>query len=402
MKIGIDIAEVSRIRLAIEKNSKFAERVFTENEINYIFQNTVKWESAAGFFAAKEAYSKLLGTGIGEISFKDIEVLHDEKGAPYLVVKGVKSTLNISISHSGDTAVAVVCGAKEKLCSHSEDIKKLLPERKDDAHKRQCGDVFILAGARGMTGAACLCAMGAMRSGAGLVTVGTADCERAIIACKLTEAMTIGYASVSGCVGLSDKEKIKERAERADVFVLGPGLGREYETRQLVLWLLENVNTKILLDADGLNAISSNIDILKGRKGETVLTPHEGEMALLCGKSSDEVRKSRKETAIQFAKENGVTVVLKGKNSIVTDGERLFVNPTGNCGMATGGSGDVLAGVIGSLVGQGLSLYDGAVLGTYIHGLAGDLSKEDKGELGLIASDIAENLPYAIKELSGE
>jgi len=156
------------------------------------------------------------------------------------------------------------------------------------------------------------------------------------------------------------------------------------------------------LDADGLNAVSSNIDILKGRKGEIILTPHEGEMSLLCGKTIEEIKENREKTAVDFAKKYGITLVLKGKNTVVTNGEEVFVNPSGNPGMATGGSGDVLAGVVGSLLGQGLTAYDGAVLGAYIHGRAGDLAKADKGEMGLIASDIVDNLPYAIKELSGE
>ncbi len=402
MKIGIDIAEVSRIRRAVERNPEFIKRVFTENEQKYIFGKTIKWESAAGFFAVKEAFSKYMGTGIGEISFKDIEVSHNEMGAPYLLIKGVGCEAEVSISHSGDIAVAVVCGDGGESFLKNDEMKELLPKRKSDAHKGECGRIFILGGSLGLTGAVCLSAMGALRSGAGLVTVGTADCQREIVACKLTEAMTVGFASSSGCVGFADREKIKEIAEKSDVFVLGPGIGREGETKDLVLWLIQNVNTKIVLDADGLNAIVANIDVLKGRKGEIVLTPHQGEMSLLCGKTAEEIKNDREDTALCFAKEYGVTVVLKGENTVITDGEKIFVNPTGNSGMATGGSGDVLSGVIGSLIGQGLSLLDGAVLGAYIHGRAGDLAKKDKGEMGLIASDIAENLPYAIKELSGE
>lgn len=402
MKIGIDIAEVSRIRRAIEEKPEFAGRIYTENEQKYIFGKNIKWESAAGFFAVKEAFSKYMGTGIGKISFKDIEVSHNESGAPYLLIKGEKCEAEVSISHSGDMAVAVVCGDNKYSFSEDDEMKKLLPKRKCDAHKGQCGKVFILGGSVGMTGAVCLSATGALRSGAGLVTVGTVDSERGIVACKLTEAMTVGFVSDSGCIGFEEREKIREIAENSDVFVLGPGFGRTDETRNLILWLVQNVKTKIVLDADGLNAISANIDVLKGRKGEIVLTPHEGEMSLLCGKTLQEIKNDRENTAFDFAKRYGVTVVLKGRNTIITDGERVFVNPTGNAGMATGGSGDVLSGVIGSLMGQRMSAFDGAVLGAYIHGRAGDLAKKDKGEMGLIASDIAENLPYAIKELSGE
>ena len=284
----------------------------------------------------------------------------------------------------------------------TDEMRKLLPERRRDAHKGDCGRIFILGGCAGMTGAVCLSAMGSLRSGAGLVTVGTAESERGIVACKLTEAMTMGFESVSGHIIGSDREKILGFAEKSDVLVLGPGMGRESGTRELICWLVENVKTKIVLDADGLNAVSMNIDILKGRKGETILTPHEGEMSLLCGKSVEEIRVNREKTAVDFAKEYGVTLILKGKNTVVTNGTEVFINITGNPGMATGGSGDVLSGVIGSLLGQGMTTYDASVLGTYIHGRAGDMAKSDKGEMGLIASDIVYNLPYAIKELSGE
>ncbi len=402
MKIGIDVAEVSRLRSAVEKNPAFLERIFTPDEILYFSKSGIKWDSLAGNYAVKEAYSKYVGTGIGEISFKDIELFHDEKGTPYLCIRGKKSTASVSITHTKDFAIAIVCGEGKSIKVHSEYIKGLLPKRDDYANKSQCGRVFILAGSKGMIGAATLSAMGALRSGAGLVTVGTADAEQSVLATKLTEAMTIGFVSVSGQVGLSDKEKIREMAEKSDAFVIGPGMGRNVETQKLILWLIENVSVPMIIDADGLNALSLNIDILKSRKNITILTPHEGEMAKLLGVSSDEVRGNREKIAQEFARENNIVLLLKGKDTIVTDGKELFVNPTGNSGMATGGSGDVLSGVLGSLIAQGRDGYDAAVLGAYLHGLAGDIGTADKGEMGLIASDIAENLPYAIKELSGE
>ncbi|MBR2916055.1 MAG: NAD(P)H-hydrate dehydratase [Clostridia bacterium] len=402
MKIGIDVTEVLRIRKAVEKNSAFLERVFTDNEIAYFSKSGIKWDSVAGNYAVKEAYSKYIGTGIGEIAFKDIELFHDEKGEPYLVIKNEKSSVSVSITHTDNIAIAVVCGEDKKVRLHSDYIKSLLPKRTDDANKAQCGKVFILAGSKGMIGAAALSAKGALRCGAGLVTVGTADEERSVLASKLTEAMTVGFSSISGQLCLSDKEKIKEMADKSEVFVIGPGMGREEETQALILWLIENVSAPMVIDADGLNALSLNIDILKSRKTTTILTPHEGEMGKLLGIPSLDVKNNREEVAKKFAREHNAILVLKGKDTIVTDGEKIFVNPTGNSGMATGGSGDVLSGVLGSLLGQGMSGYDAGVLGVYIHGLAGDIGTLDKGKMGLIASDIAENLPYAIKELSGE
>lgn len=401
MKIGIDVTQVFRIKNVAEKNPDFLERIFTAAEIEYFSKGKIKWESVAGNFAVKEAFSKYLGTGINGISFKDIELFHNEQGMPYICFKGERAEVSVSISHSDDTVVAVVCGADKESYPHSSYIKSLVPQRKDDAHKGDCGRVFILSGSKGMTGAAALSAMGALRIGAGLVTVGTADCEQSVLAIKLNEAMTRGFASKDGALDNADREEIKELAEKADAFVIGPGMGRSKETADLIRWLVKNVKTPMVIDADGLNALCRNIDILKRRQGQTVLTPHEGEMALLCNKPVEEIRSDRKGLTEAFSKEYGVTLVLKGKDTVVA-GEETFINPTGNSGMATGGSGDVLSGVIGGLMAQGLSPYNAAVLGVYVHGRAGDIAAADKGKMGVIAGDIAENIPYAVKELSGE
>lgn len=401
MKTGIDIIQISRIKKATENNPNFLTRIFTEREIEYFSAPKMKWEGVAGNFAVKEAFSKYLGTGIRETSFRSIELVHNELGAPMVFWNGDKIPVSVSISHSEDIAVAVVCGEEKEQAKHSDYIKSLLPKRPSDAHKGQCGRVFILAGSKGMTGAAALSAMGALRIGAGLVTVGTAESEREILAIKLTEAMTKGFAMSGGGVGIINKNEIKEIADNSDVFIIGPGMGRNPETAELINYLVENVKTPMVVDADGLNALSLNIDILKRRQGKTVITPHEGEMALLCKRSVEEIGANRQKIAEDFAEEYGTVVVLKGKNTVVAMNE-TFINPTGNAGMATGGSGDVLSGVIGGLIAQGLNPYEGAVLGAYLHGLAGDIAKRDKGEMGLIASDITENLPYAVKELSGE
>ncbi len=401
MKIGVDVTQISRIKEAAENTKGFLQRVFTDREIKYFSGNKIRWDSVAGSFAVKEAFSKYLGIGLGKAGLHLIELLHSQSGEPYICYNGKKTNTAVSISHSGDIAVAVVCGADEPIFCHSDYIKALIPKRQDNAHKGECGRVFILAGSEGMTGAAALSAMGALRIGAGLVTVGTAKSQREILAVKLTEAMTKGFAEVDGGIGLSDKEKIREIADASDAFVIGMGMGRNEETKQLIRYLAEKVKTPMIIDADGLNALSGNIDILKRRQGQTVVTPHEGEMARLLGKTPEEVRANREKAAKDFAKETGAVTVLKGKNTLVSHTE-TFVNPTGNVGMATGGSGDVLAGVIGGLTAQGLPPYDAAVLGAYVHGFAGDIAKHKKGEMGLIASDIAENLPYAVLDIIGE
>lgn len=420
MRTGIDIVDISRIKNAIERTPTFLEKTFSKNEIKYFTRGfakedkvpevgenlnceaKIKYESAAACFAAKEAYGKMTGKGLSGFKLNEIELCHNENGAPYLMKNGKKLSVSVSISHDFGAAVAVVfenddfvscdTACDEKL---EYEIYQRVPKRKKDAHKGDCGKLFILAGSLGMTGAAALSAAAALRSGVGLLTVGTADSQQPILAIKLTEAMTVSYKSKNGQVCLLEKDKILAAANAADAFVIGPGMGRETETAELIRFIALQANKKAVIDADGLNAVAVNIDILKKRKAETVLTPHEGEAARLLKTDADSVKENRIAAAKEIAKRSGAVAVLKGSGTIVTDGERLFINPTGNSGMATGGSGDVLSGIIGSFLAQGLSAYDAAVLGVWLHGKAGDFAASEKTEFSLIASDIISCLPRA-------
>ena len=404
LKCGIDITEISRIEKLMKK-SRFIEKVFTDKEIKYFNESGKRAETLAGMFAAKEAFSKCVQTGFRGFGFLDVEIGHDEKGAPFLKYKGKKTKLSVSISHEKTNAVAVVCGNDFDLLKlENEDLGKmreLLPERAEDANKCDCGRVFVVAGSRGMTGAAALSAYSAIRCGSGLVTVGTAESERQILACKLTEVMTLGLPEKDGMISAEATGEILRYAEKANSMVIGPGLGRSYDMVDIIEALLEAFKGTLIIDADGINAISRNINILKKKTCKVILTPHSGEMERLTGIKATEIQKNREKVAKNFAEEYGVCVVLKGKGTVVANHDgRVVVNSTGNCGMATGGTGDVLAGVISSFAAQGMDAYDAAVLGTYIHGLAGDIAREDKGIYGIIAGDIAECLPYAIKYLS--
>jgi NAD(P)H-hydrate epimerase len=211
--------------------------------------------------------------------------------------------------------------------------------------------------------------------------------------------MTLPLASENGMVSPLANGQIIEQVKKSDACVFGPGLGKAPELWQTVKLLLEQ-KKPLLLDADGLNALKEHIDILKCVASEVVLTPHVGEMSRLCGLSAEEIQNNRQEVAVAFAKKWGVTLLLKGKDTVIAspDGE-VHQNPTGNHGMASGGMGDVLSGVIGALLGYGLCGYHAATLGAFLHGLAGDMAAKDLGEFGMIAGDVLQRIPNAFMAL---
>ena len=402
LKNGVDVVEISRFR-EMKNLDAFIKRGFTKKEAEYFASKKTPYENIAGFFAAKEAFSKYMGTGIRGFGWRDMEIIHDELGKPCLYFLGRKAPVDLSISHSDTVAVAVVVGEESlmegHLAEHIKEYAALLPKRHPEMHKGECGRVFVVAGSKGMTGAAALCGEAALRSGSGLVTVGTPDSEQPILAVKLTEAMTLPLASENGMISPLANGQIMEQAEKSDACVLGPGLGKAPELWQTVKSLLEQ-KKPLLLDADGLNAIAEHIDILKCVASQVVLTPHVGEMSRLCGLTAEEIQTNRREVAVAFAKKWGVTLLLKGKDTVIAspDGE-VHQNPTGNHGMASGGMGDVLSGIIGSLLGQGLCGYHAATLGAFLHGLAGDIAAKELGEFGMIAGDVLARIPKAFLTL---
>ena len=399
---GIDIIEISRISSAIEKNPQFLNKVFSDEEISYSFQKQKAAESLAGFFAAKEAYLKYTGEGIKKSVLPLISVGHTDDGQPFLSAYGKKLDVSLSISHNNETAVAVVCGKDMPLVDNplKDEMKSLMPNFSEDAHKNDKGHVLVIAGSEGMSGAAALSAYSALRTGAGLVTLATAECERKIAAGFYPEIMTRGLKDQNGIISEDCMGEILRLAENKKAIAFGPGLGRKRAVFTILEELLKTYKGKLVIDADGLNALSKNPEILKNSVPEVVITPHPGEMSRLTGKSIDEISKNRQKVALEFAKEYKITVVLKGSGTVVAkDKIPAFVNPTGNQGMATAGSGDVLTGVIAGLLAQGMSAFDAARLGVYLHGLSGDIVKTKKGVHSLIASDIIETMPDAIMEI---
>lgn len=278
--------------------------------------------------------------------------------------------------------------------------KGLLPPRPADAHKGDAGRLFILAGSVGLSGAAALCAMGALRVGAGLVTVGVPKSLHHPMVEKLTEAMLrVLPETKDGSLSQQGLAEIASTADTMDAVAIGPGLSQHPQTKALVRQLLPKIRKPLVLDADGLNALADDVALLRKLPLPIIVTPHPGEMGRLIRLSAAEVQRDRQRIATEFAKKYHVVIVLKGHDTVVAsfDGA-VQINDTGNPGMASGGCGDVLTGMIAGLLGQGLSLFDAAQLGAYVHGLAGDLAAKERGEIGLIASDLADRIPKAIRQ----
>lgn len=273
-----------------------------------------------------------------------------------------------------------------------------LPSRRADAHKGDFGRVQVIAGSRGMVGAACLTASAALRAGAGLVKLAVPECVWDIAAVKVTCVMTQGLPNTSeGTFAETAFDPLLELVQWADVVALGPGLGRTDETGRLVRRLIEETDLPLVVDADGLFHLTSSLPVLGARKSQTVVTPHPGEMARLLGSDVASVQAGRTRTAREFARKYGTVCVLKGAGTVVSNGRDTYVNTTGNPGMASGGTGDVLTGVIAGLIGQKLTPFDAAVLGVYLHGLAGDLAAETFGSHGLTATDVLNSLAAAFR-----
>lgn len=274
-----------------------------------------------------------------------------------------------------------------------ETVLSLLPDRDPCSHKGDFGRVLLLCGSRGYTGAAALSAMGALRTGAGLVYLGVPESIYAIEAVKLTEAIIFPVAEESGAYSVNAVEAIKPLLPKMDAVLIGPGIGISRGACAMVKYVLENFLGPVVLDADGINFLALHKDILRGRTSPTVLTPHAGEFLRLCPQMSN----NRQRDAIDFARQYGVVVLLKGHPTIITDGRTVYENLTGNPGMATGGSGDILAGMVVSLIGQGLPVFEATACCAWLHGAAGDMCAEQLGQYGMIPSDMLNVLPQLMK-----
>ncbi len=272
-------------------------------------------------------------------------------------------------------------------------VLDILPDRKPWSHKGDYGKLLLLCGSRGFTGAAELASKGALRSGAGLVYLAVPESIYPIMAGKLTEAIVVPVADGQGMYALTAFADISKLLAKADTVLLGPGLGQSEGVRSVVKTVLECFPGPIVLDADGINVLQGETELLRSRSGPTVLTPHDVEFTRLGGVLTGE----RRESAADLARRLGCTVLLKGHRTVITDGSCCYENRTGNPGMAVGGSGDLLAGILTGLIGQGIPPLEAAACAAWLHGRAGDLCAEQIGQYGMLPSDMLTVLPGLLK-----
>lgn len=278
----------------------------------------------------------------------------------------------------------------------------VLPVRKDDAHKGDHGRVLVIAGSRGMSGAACLAATAALRGGAGLVTAAIPEGIQNIVAGFEPSYLTIGLPEDDqGRTKPTSLKRLADVLAVQDAVAIGPGLGQSAGLQELVQELYDSVPVPMVVDADALNLLARRPYLVKrvSDAAPRVVTPHPGEFARLTGLTTAAIQQDREQHAVEFARQNNVVVVLKGQGTIVTDGQRLWVNDTGNSGLATGGTGDVLTGVVAALLAQQLPPFEAAQLAVHVHGVAGDLAAEELSKPGMIASDLLSRVGRAWCEL---
>ncbi len=276
----------------------------------------------------------------------------------------------------------------------AQTLRRWLPTRPRNAHKGNCGKVLLLCGAAGYTGAPALAAGGALRTGAGLVFLGVAEPVYPIVAAKLDEPVIFPLPAKDGMLCEAAIPEILSRLSGCDACLIGCGLGRSQGTFAVVRAVLEHAKCPVVVDADGINVLQGHIDVLRGAACPVILTPHDGEFLRLGGVLAG---RNRVQAARELFQATGATILLKGHRSIIYGADGCYVNRTGNPGMATGGSGDVLSGVIVSLLGQGLTPVQAAAAGAWLHGAAGDRCAKRLGERGLLPTDLLEELPRLLK-----
>ncbi len=279
-----------------------------------------------------------------------------------------------------------------KMLDHTQ-VLSVLPNRKPDAHKGNFGKILLLCGSRGYTGAAALAAMGALRSGAGLVYLGVPESIYAIEAVKLTEPIVFPLPDLDGMLSADALRQILKMLPDMDAVLFGPGWGKSEGNFLIAKEILETFDKPVVVDADGINVIAKHMDIVRERKAPTILTPHPGEFSRMGGVNALD----RQVSAESFAREYGCILLLKGRGTIITDGKQTYINPTGNPGMAVGGSGDVLSGIIVSLIGQGIDPLEAAACSAWLHGAAGDVCAEEIGQYGMLPTDMVQALPRLMK-----
>jgi NAD(P)H-hydrate epimerase len=414
LKLKGKVTEVSAGNLAAlsercAKSGLIVDAVFgtgMKNEIRGVFADAIAAMNAAGApIVAVDIPSGLdsdRGTPLGAAIQAEMTVSLGYAKVGEVIYPGVDYVGELVVADIGidERALSSIAPPVELL--DGDRMSWLVPRRAADSHKGSNGHLLVLAGARGKTGAAILACRAAMRAGAGLVTLASARSLNPIFAAALTEVMTESLADdaheVAQPLGDSDWRRL---LERKSALLFGPGIGVNSATQNQLRWLLRNLDIPWVIDADGLNNLALELDRLRHARTPPILTPHPGEMARLCGLDNHAINADRIAVARGFAMEHRCHLVLKGARTVIATADgKAFINPTGNPGMASAGMGDVLAGILTALLGQGLGAEDAMKLGVYLHGHAGDRVAAHQGQIGLIASDILDDLPSALQALA--
>lgn len=315
-----------------------------------------------------------------------------------LIHPGLEFTGELAVESIGMPKKALESVENTIYLTDAEMVKQYIPKRYANSNKGSFGKVALAAGSTGMAGAGCISAKAALHSGSGLVYLAGPSKIMNIFQSVVPEAVAIRLDGEEDNLCAQDVDKISQLMNKCDVAAIGPGLSCNPTVYNVIEGIAKNIQSPVVLDADGLNAAAMDIKIFNYFKGEVVITPHPGEMARLTGLEISYIQHNRIEVARKYAMQWGITVLLKGAGTIIADKNgRVFINPTGNSGMATAGSGDALTGIIASFIGQGAGVLEAAVTGAYIHGLAGDLAAKEKGQYGMTVWDIINYIPCAIK-----
>ena len=417
-RVGVDVAAIPRLADAHRRfGDRFLRKFLSDREIAYCAGSVERW---AGRWAAKEAIGKAMPTGVPRPSMRDVEILPSDDGRPHVRV-APETTLtgreiDVSIAHDGHFAVAVAV-IPEVEAPPRVDFPAILPEgrvgaaerpdgfrlpeRPRDGHKGTFGTVVVLAGSQGYTGAAYLTSMGAARAGAGIVRLMVAQSIYPILAEKCTEVIAGPLPEIApGVVGHSALSAVLRGFAGAAAGVIGPGLGRDTSTRRLLEDVIPKVSVPLVLDADALNLLAEHRSLLPKLPANVVLTPHPAEFGRLANLDTAAVQKDRRGIASRFAKIWNKVVVLKGAGTVIAapDG-RITLNPVSTPALASGGTGDVLSGIIGGLMAQKLPPFEAAVTGVHLHSLAGLDLEASFGQAGVLASDLLPRIPQIMERL---
>ena len=405
--IGVDIFKIDRVE-KLKQRKTFYKRFFTSNEYAFIEKKNFSNETIAGLIAAKEAVAKMFKTGIStRLGLLDIEILHDNavpkinmenrKIKSLALAKGVQG-LDISISHDGEYAIATCVSSNRGAIRVQKQMAKLLPKRDESFNKYDYGKVLIIGGKKGMSGSVRLAARAAMRTGAGMVYVYTPESITNVLALSLVEPIIyMAKENNKGEFSDFDEKEFIEMIRRMDSIAIGPGMGSPESGKKMIELIFKNFEGPVVVDADGLNIISQEKDLLKLKKN-VYITPHHMEFSRLSNIPVKVIDENREEKARAFLEEYNINLLLKGHETLVINKNNKYINPTGNSGMATAGSGDILTGMLAALLAR-VDNFDMLRLAAYIHGLCGDLAKIKYGEDSMVASDLIGQIPTIMKEM---